>query len=167
MHETDDSDERPSKSQRKREMNDLRDLAVRLTELTSDQLSRINYPQIRDAIEAAKKITKGNARKRQIQYTAKLLSKIDVDDIRLIINEMDASSAAYVQKFHQLETWREQLINQEPEVMDQIFSQHPQADRPHLRQLVRHAVQEREKGEQQVHFRKLFQYLRQLSEEEY
>ena len=71
---TDDS--RPSKSQRKRDMNDLKVLAGRLAELSIAQLSGIENPAIKEAVAAAKKITKGNARKRQIQYIAKLMAKI-------------------------------------------------------------------------------------------
>ena len=95
-----DSNIQPSKSQKKRDMDGLKELGDRLTELSPDHLAKIDNDQVREAVEAARKITKGNARKRQIQYIAKLLSRIDVDPIRNIIETLDASSAAYIQKFH-------------------------------------------------------------------
>ena len=160
--EFDPQDEKPSKTQKKREMDALRSLANRLTELTSEQLGRIPDQQIRDAVTAAKKISKGNARKRQIQYTAKLMSKTDVSDIRTIVDELDASSSAYVQKFHQLETWRERLIHDDPEVHSDIFALHPDCDRQQLGHLTRSAKKESQAGLQGTQFRKLFQFLKSL-----
>lgn len=159
---TDDS--RPSKSQRKRDMDDLKVLARRLAELSIDQLSGIENPAIREAIAAAKKITKGNARKRQIQYIAKLMAKIDTDPIRKLVDTLDASSVAYVQKFHQLEVWREQLINGDQSAMDEILSEFPHTDRQQLRHLVKSATREHEAGLQNVHFRRVFQFLKTLDQ---
>ena len=146
-------------------MNDLKAVATRLIELSSDQLSGIEDPVIREAVTAAKRITKGNAKKRQIQYIAKLMAKIDSDPIHTLIDTLDASSAAYVQKFHQLEVWREQLIEGNSSALDEILSEYPHTDRPQLRQLVRNAIKERETGLQNVHFRKVFQFLKTLSNE--
>ena len=156
----------PSKSQKKRDMDALKDLGDRLTELSPDHLSKVEDEHVRAAVEAAKKITKGNARKRQIQYIAKLLSRIDVDPIRNIIETLDASSAAYVQKFHQLESWRERLVDGDVEVLSEVLDTFPHADRQQLRHLVRKACDERETGQQTTHFRRLFQFLKALTEEQ-
>lgn len=160
--DTDPLDDRPSKSQKKREMESLRKLAARLTELSKDQLDGIDDLQIREAVEAARKITKGNARKRQIAYTAKLMSKINIEPIKKTVDELDASSDAYVRKFHQLETWREQLISGDRAVLSEIFDTYPDADRQQLVQLTRSAIREHELGQQGTHFRKLFQFLKAL-----
>ena len=61
-----------SKSQRKKDRNELRALANRLTELSQEQIKKIPDSSIKDSVEATQKINKGSARKRQIQYTAKL-----------------------------------------------------------------------------------------------
>ena len=156
-------EEQPSKSQRKRDMDGLRVLAQRLANLSVDQLDGIEDARIRDEIVAAQKITKGNAKKRQIQFVAKLLSRTDIEPIQRLIDSMDASSVAYVQKFHRLEEWRERLIEQDPSVQTEIFAEFPQADRQQLRQLVKKAVAEREREtEPQTQFRKLFQFLKSL-----
>ncbi|MBT4162113.1 MAG: DUF615 domain-containing protein [Gammaproteobacteria bacterium] len=164
MTEDPEFQEKPSKTQRKRDMDALKQLSARLTDLSADQLSKIDDPAIRDAVTAAKKITKGNARKRQVQYIAKLLSKTNVEPIQTIIDALDASSVAYVQKFHQLETWRERLLDGDNTALDEIFSDHPQCDRQHLRQLLRNAVAERERGDDHIYFRKLFQFLKNLGD---
>ena len=155
----------PSKSQKKRDMDGLKELGDRLTELSPGHLAKVKNDQVREAVEIAKKITKGNARKRQIQYIAKLLSRIDVDPIKNIIETLDASSAAYIQKFHQLESWREKLVNGDSETLSEVLDKSPNADRQRLRHLVRKARDERETGQQTTHFRRLFQFLKALSEE--
>ncbi len=157
-------DKVPSKSQKKREMAHLKDLAARLVEIPMPQLEKLPYDDILEAVELAKKITKGNARKRQIGFIAKQLSKVDVEPITDIVDKLDASSAAYVKHFHQLENWREQLMTDERSALSEICGRFPDTDRQHLRQLVRNAVSERATGEKQTHYRKLFQYLKELSD---
>ena len=154
-----------SKSQKKREMAALRDLAARLTRLPENQTQRIPYPEIRESIETARKITKGNARKRQIQYLTKQLNTVDLKPITDIVDRLDASSAAYVQQFHQLESWREMLLQGSTSTLEDICQKFPHTDRQHLRALVRNAIAERKIGEQQTQFRKVFQYLKQLSDD--
>ena len=161
---TDDAPDKPSKSQKKRDMESLRQLARALAELPGDYLNRVDDPQIREAVLAARKITKGNARKRQLQYVAKLLARTDVTPIQSIVESLDASSAEYNKKFHQLERWREQLIEGSQQALSEILDAHPDADRQQLRQLIRKATQERESGEQLVYFRRLFQFLKQLED---
>ena len=163
-------DEEPSKSQRKRDMRALKDLAQRLSELSVEQLEAVRDNGIREALLAAKKITRGNARKRQLQYAARLMSKTDDAPIRAIVDKLDAGSAMHIQKFHQLEIWRELLIKGDPDVMGDILSRYPDTDRQHFRQLVRQAQQEAttkttaDNPGQKIHFRKLFQFLKSVTE---
>lgn len=153
----------PSKSQKKRDMDELKVLAARLLELTADDVNKIPDARVLEAVVAGKKITKGNAKKRQLQFIAKLISKVDIEPIRNIVDVLDASSTHHLKIFHQLETWRERLITGDESVMSEIFGMDPQADRPKLRALVRNAINERERGDQNVHFRKLFQFLKTLN----
>ena len=162
--EQEDYDERgPSKSQRKRDMQSLRDLGERMTTLPNDHLEQIPEPAIIKAIQDCKKITKDNARKRQIQYIGKLLSNTDIIEIQKIVDRFDASTRTHVTQFHKLEQWRDRLLNNDKTVLDDIFSLYPSVDRQHLKQLTRKAISEREKAiEPPVQFRKLFQYLKSL-----
>ena len=158
-------DRPPSKSQRKRDMEALRGLGRRLTTISDEMLSRISDPELIAAVRAAKKITKGSARKRQVQYIGKLLRSGPVDEVQDLIDRLDASSHAHATRFHQLEQWRERLITEDPDALDELIEAFPDVDRQHLRQLVRAAVSERAAGrEPPVHYRKLFQYLRALSD---
>ncbi len=153
----------PSKSQRKRDMQMLRDLGESLLSLPVDHLKQISEPAIIAAVQECKKITKGNARKRQIQFIGKLLAKTEITEIQAMVDRFDASSRSHVTQFHKLEQWRERLIAGDNAVLDEIFVQFPGLDRQHLRQLTRKVIIEKEKSiDPPVQYRKLFQYLKSL-----
>ncbi|MEX2327262.1 MAG: ribosome biogenesis factor YjgA, partial [Pseudomonadales bacterium] len=133
----------PSKSQRKRELSALRDLGEKLLSVHEDQLTVLS-PEIVEAVLACKKITKGNARKRQLQYIGKLLRSADnVDQARDLVDRKDAGTRAYTAHFHQLELWRERLIAGDDDTMAEIMDAYPNMDRQHFRHLVKNAIAER------------------------
>jgi ribosome-associated protein len=151
----------PSKSQRKRDMHALRDMGERLMELPEAHVKELLSPELMDVLLACKKITKGNALKRQIQYLGKRLRQIDTGKLQTLIDRFDASSQDHANQFHRLERWRERLINQDKTAMEEILQLIPDIDRQHLRQLTRLAISERDQEKQPpVQFRKLFQYLK-------
>lgn len=160
-HKSTNEECKPSKSQRKREVKAITELGEKLLLIPDDQLKSLPYPNIIDTITECKKITKGNARKRQIQFLGKQLRKVDLNMIHKLVDRFDASSRVHVLYFHQLEIWRDLLIKQDKNVMGEILKALPGIDKQHLRQLARHAINERLKNiEPNVHFRKLFQYLK-------
>lgn len=168
--EPSEDSELTSKSQRKREMQELRLLGEKLVQLNDEQLIPLSSTVIIKAVRDCRKITKGNARKRQIQYIAKLLRKIQVNDIRKVIDRYDASSKTHARQFHQLEKWREQLITGDYSAIDEIATTYKAIDRQQLKQLTRKAIHERLKitNEQfdgpPTHYRRLFQYLKSLAD---
>ena len=177
---TDDIDddeypERPSKSKRKREVHAITDLGEKLMLIPDSQLQTLPYPIIIDAITTCKKIKKGNARKRQIQFIGKQLRKIDLDIVHQLVDRFDASSRTHLTHFHMLETWRDRLIEQDGTVLAEIIQSLPSIDKQHLRQLTRNAINEKAKHDllrekqstevlKPIQFRKLFQYLKTESD---
>lgn len=164
MHE-EDEEEPISKSQRKRESLALRELGERLTQLSDEQLAPLPYPDVLDAIAAIRTINKGNARKRQLQYIGKLLRKIDdLKPAEDLLARYDSASKEHVDQFHQLERWREQLMDGNDGAIDEIAARYPSVDRQQLRQVTRSAINERVKSPDgpTVQFRKLFQFLKSL-----
>lgn len=160
-----DTIDRPSKSQRKRDMHGLRDLGERLLSVPEEKLRGLTDTSVVEAVLACKKITKGNARKRQLQYIGKLIRASDVDEIQQLVDRLDASTRAHVTRFHQLEQWRERLTTKDVGAMEEVFGAFPEIDRQHLRQLVRKAIVERDEERQPpIHFRRLFQYLKDQQE---
>jgi ribosome-associated protein len=68
-----------------------------------------------------------------------------------------------VREFQRLEQWRDRLLTGDEEVLNELASHFPQADRQHLRQLVRNAAREREQHKPPKSARALFQYLSELN----
>jgi ribosome-associated protein len=157
--------DKPSKTQRKRDMQAFREAAEKLVEMSAENLATLDAPDVINAVSQCRRITKGNARKRQIQHIAKLLRKTDFEPIRDLIDKLDSSSETHLRQFHNLERWREGLIAQNSAVFEQIVSEFPDVDRQQLRNLVRLAIAERERDDGSLaHFRKLFKFLRTSTE---
>ena len=72
--DADDYDERPSKSERKRNAHDAQKLGEELIELKSFDLGSLDLPEpLRDAILEARRITSRAGLVRQRQYVGKLM----------------------------------------------------------------------------------------------
>jgi ribosome-associated protein len=141
----------PSKSQRKREATALQDLGGKLVNLTSVQLRKMPLPaDLMEAIRAAQDMPQRGARKRQLQYIGKLMRRID------------ASSTAAKRQHHQLETLCAALLEGNEASLTDFFNRHPSADRQQLRQLMRSAALELERGNPPKSRRALFRYLREI-----
>ncbi len=81
--------DRPSKSQRKRDMTELQQLGVRLVACRPDQLARLNLPEsLREAILAAQRIHAHEGRRRQLQYIGRLMRQADAEAIRTAYEAM-------------------------------------------------------------------------------
>ncbi len=161
-------DEPESKSLLKRRAKDVTELGVLLAERTSVQLSRLPYPEIVTAVETYQRITKGNAKKRQMLYIGKLLRKVDLDVIERLIDRFDSASESHQLLVQQLEDWRQRLIVGDPEVIKDISLVCPTLDRQHLRTLTREAKSAAEGNNDAPEgtraYKKLFQYLKQISD---
>ncbi len=178
-------DDAPSKSQRKREMKALGILALRLTELSKSHIERLPGTDLKAAILTAQSLTRGNAKRRQIQYISKLLKTADLAPITAILDRLDAGSVAHIKLFHQLEKWREALTagadatsegisegtsegtpeGTLEETLEEICQRYPNTDRQHLRRLARNAIAAKQAGRNHTtHLRKIFRYLKQLTE---
>lgn len=164
MHETDhDDQDEISKSQRKRDLQDLKKLGMALLEFSDDALRQLMLPDVLlDAIRTAKGIHSNGARKRQMQYIGKLMKEIDAAPVRQAIEDRNRQHDTHSREFHQLETLREQLLMDGDGALPAVLAQFPHADRQHLRKLVRQARREHETRQPPRAFRLLFRYLREL-----
>jgi len=152
----------PSKSQLKRDMTALQDLGAELVELSRERLAKIDMPErLRDAILEAQRITKHEARRRQMQYIGKIMREIDPAPLREAMDEVKGVSAAANARQHRLEKLRTQLMEDEATFGD-VARAYPAADIQHLRQLRRNALKEAEQGKPPRAFRELFRQLREL-----
>lgn len=160
--EYDDSPERPSKSQRKRDMQALQDMGAELVELSPERLARIDMPDaLRGAIREAQRLTRHEARRRQLQYIGRLMRDADPAPIREALDAVKGVSAIENARQHRLEKLRERLLEDEA-VLTEIGAAHPGADITRLRQLRRNALKDRDEGRPPRAFRELFRLLREL-----
>src|SRR5207247_1656048 len=102
------AEEKPSKTARKRAMHELQTLGERLIGLNSEQLAAIALPEdLQDAIERARRITKHEARRRQLQYIGRLMRAVDPEPIREKLKAWDGVSTEETARVHRIERWRE------------------------------------------------------------
>ncbi|MFZ5663160.1 MAG: ribosome biogenesis factor YjgA [Pseudomonadota bacterium] len=156
----------PSRSQQRREALEVLELGERLASLSDAQLARLPIPDtLLPHIVETRRITSHIARKRQLAYLAKQMRREDEETLHAIRDALDAqgeTARREVAAIHRVEQWRERLLDGGDEALAQLLDQHPRADRQHLRQLVRNALQERRLNKPPHAYRELFRELRAL-----
>ncbi len=133
-----DFDDRPSKSELKREMHDLQAIAHQLVDLTPTQMAKVPMPEVLlVGVKDAQRFKK-EAKRRQMQYLGKVMRRLDPEPIKAALAEFDAASAESINRMRGLEQWRERLIA-EDRVLTEFLDRYPHVDAQPLRQLVRNA----------------------------
>ncbi len=157
-------DAKPSRTQLKKQAEALQKLGERLMELPTEQLKKIDIPaELRQAVTTAKNIKQHGARKRQRQRIGALMREIDPEPIRTFFAELDDGCKREARQFQLLERWRDELVDGNDKILDEIFERYPETDRQHLLQLIRNARKERKDNRPPKAFRALFKYLREIS----
>ncbi|MCO7516977.1 ribosome-associated protein [Pseudomonas guariconensis] len=154
-----------SKTQIKRELHALVELGERLTTLKADTLARLPLTDgLRKALAESVKHTAHGARKRHMSFVGKLMRDQDLDAIHAVLEQIDSSSRQYNERFHNLERWRDRLVDGTDEDLERFINEYPEADRQHLRSLIRHAQHEKARNKPPAAARKVFKYIRDLDE---
>ena len=154
-----------SKSQRKRDLHELKMLGIDLLEFSDDALRQMSMPDtLLEALRTAKRINSNSARKRQLQYIGKLLKETDVTPLREAVEDRKHQHATHTREFHQIEELRDKLILEGGSALPDVLALFPRTDRQHLRKLVRQARREQETRQPPRASRLLFRYLRELQE---
>lgn len=155
----------PSKSQRKRDAEDLQKLGEELISLRASELAQFDLPDgLRKAIEDARHITAHGGQKRQRQYIGKVMRSIDAEQLRKKLDELRHKHELNSGHFKKLEHWRDRILLEGNKAIDELMQEYPQADRQQLRTLQRNSMKEQEAGKPPAAARQLFKYLRQLAE---
>lgn len=161
----DDFSGEKSKSQIKRELHALQDLGQRLTTLKLDLLNKLPLTdELRRALAEAPKHTANAAKKRHVQFIGRLMRDQDIEAILTLLDQLDASTRQYNERFHNLERWRDRLINGNDDTLEAFVGEYADADRQHLRQLIRQAQHELAQNKAPAASRKIFKYIRELDE---
>jgi ribosome-associated protein len=153
-------EDRPSKTQRKKEMHELQALGERLVALNASQLDEVDLPQrLRAAVDDAKRFTRHEARRRQMQYIGRLMRDVDPGPIREKLKIWDGVSQEHTARHHRVERWRERLM-QDDGALGELAKEQPGIDTQRLRSLVRSAREELAAGRSPRSHRELFRFLR-------
>ena len=153
-----------SKTQRKHQVTALQELGAELVELSAEQLAEMDLPErLRDAVIDARRMTRFEARRRQLQYIGKLMRNVDAEQIRAALALLHAPSSRQSALHKRIESWRRRLLAEATALTD-LLREYPQADVEHLRSLIRDAIQERDARRPPRSYRVLYHVLRALLE---
>lgn len=151
-----------SKSQVKRDMHALQALGESLIDMNEKQLANIPLSEeMLDAIYIARKMPPKEARRRQIQYIGRLMREGNHEEIKAAVEKMQNRSDQYIHRQHQIERYRDLLIEGDKQVFQTLVTSCPGIDVQHLRQLIRAAQKEREENKPAASARKLFGFIRE------
>ncbi len=154
-----------SKSQRKRDAQAVKSLASELIRLSSSQLASVPLEaSIREAVQEARQIRAHVAGKRQLQFIAKQLRRIDIAPIRETIDSFKNKARQRTIRQHRVENWRDFLLASGDEALGKLLQQQHNADGQAIRQLIRNAQREASRGKPPASSRALFQLLRDMDE---
>ena len=154
--------ERPSKSQRKREMTALQKIGVQLVALNAAQLAQIELPErLQEAIAAAQRISDFEGRRRQLQYIGKLMRDVDPAPIRASLEQWHGVAREHTSSQHLIERWRERLLADDG-ALATFAAEYPGSDLQHLRTLVASVKRDRAASRPPKNYRELFRAVRDI-----
>ncbi|MBL0713541.1 MAG: DUF615 domain-containing protein [Desulfosarcina sp.] len=161
-------DQKPlSRTRMKKEDQALQELGETLVALAPEQIAAIDLPvELREAVKLARRTRPHGARRRQLKYIGALMRRIDTAPIRQALDNFRRGDLKKALAFKRLETWRDALREGNHELVEAILARCPDADRQQLTQLARNARREAREGKGPGASRKLFCYLRRITETE-
>lgn len=154
-------DEPVSKSQKKRDADHLQKIGVKLIELSSAKLAQLPLTdQLHKAIMDAKSIKSHGAKRRQAQLIGKFMRSADFEAILAAYNELIDEESSVTANFHEVELWRDKLINEGKDALTEFIDAYQPDDVQQLRQLIKKAVDDQVKERNTGAATALFRYLR-------
>ncbi|MEE9336207.1 MAG: ribosome biogenesis factor YjgA [Granulosicoccaceae bacterium] len=155
-----------SKSQRKRDAHEVRDLGGELAALGASERARVPIPEdILREIDKLNACKANGARKRQLGFLAKQLRRHDVQPMLDALEAIRQNARSHSLLHHCVEEWRDMLLGLKEtgasEALTQFLIEYPHADRQRLRQLQRKAITERAAHRPPSSARALFKLVRE------
>ena len=164
-NEFDQEYERPSKSELKRQVNELQKLGEQLVDEPRDRVKRVPMPEdVKDAILMCQTITNHEGRRRALQFVGKKMRTLDEEEVEVIkrtIEGWKGASKAETAALHALERRREKLLADD-KALTQLLADYPELDAQHLRTLIRNARKEQAENKPPKAYREIFQILKDL-----
>lgn len=155
-------DNRPSRSQLKRDVEALQALGEELITLSVDALKKFDIPEnLKIALLDAKKITANGAIRRQRQYIGKLMRTVDPAPIQAQLSVIRGDSDLQIAWLHRIERWRDRLIADDDALAD-LMDEYTVPDLQMLRQAIRNARKELAESKPPKFYRIIFKTLKQM-----
>jgi len=155
-----------SRSQQRRQALQVLALAEKLVTLPCAKWASLPLPEeLQALLQASQRITAHGARKRQLAFIAKQLRRLEPDVLHAI--EQAVYNAAEISRqqtaaLHQVEQWRQRLLDEGDSALTELLRIYPHADRQHLRNVIRKAQAEKTNNKPPRAFKELFQVVREL-----
>ena len=157
-----ESQDPPSKSQRKRDMDALQKTGAQLVELNANQLAEIALPErLLDAVLAAQRISNFEGRRRQMQYIGKLMREVDPEPIRACLDRWSGASDQQTAQLHAVERWRDRLLSDDVG-LTLFVAEYKHADVQRLRTLIASVRRDKAANQPLRNFRELFRQVREI-----
>jgi ribosome-associated protein len=164
--EFDEIEDRPSRSQLKRDMTALQQLGADLAALGDKVVKEAGLPpEVEKALLLIKTMTKHEARRRHMQYVGKLMRTFDTTHARELVEAAQLGHAVRTQAFQRLEDLRDRLVDGDDDLLQRLFDNHPDHGR-RLRQLTLGARREKASNKPPKDTRALFRLLRDIEGED-
>lgn len=159
-------EELPSKSQAKREMQSLRELALTLSQLPEDSIHQLPAsPSFVEGLLEARTLSDGEPRRRQVHYLGRQILEEDEEALRRAAAGLTSGTTEHTRRLHMAERWRDRLIEEGKPALTDFMDRYPQADSQHLRQLIRNAAKQSGTGDRNSPRKRLYRYLRDRVDE--
>jgi ribosome-associated protein len=143
-------------------MEALQALGERLVSLDAARLASLDLPErLVDAVALARRTTRHEARRRQMQYIGRLMRDVDPAPLEAAFARWSEGPARDRAQFAALEAWRTRLLD-EDDALAAFCAAHPDADRDTLARLVADARAERQRGGPPHRQRALFRMLKTI-----
>jgi ribosome-associated protein len=140
-------------------MDALQSLGEALVGVDRARLAELELPErLVEAIGETQRISQREARRRQIQFIGRLMRDVDPEPIRARLAQWTDAPNREKARLHAIERWRERLLADE-RALDDLCSQHPDADRGAFGLLVERAHREQLHGAAPRAYRALFKAL--------
>jgi ribosome-associated protein len=161
----DEIDDRPSRSQLKRDMTALQRLGADLAALGDKVVKEAGLPpEVEKALLLIKTMTKHEARRRHMQYVGKLMRTFDTTHVRELVETAHRGHEVKTKAFQRIEDLRDRLVDGDDDLLQELFDSHPEEGQ-RLRQLTLGARREKANNKPPKDTRALFRLLRDLEGE--
>lgn len=157
-------DDRPSRSQKKRDSTALQRMGEELAALGSSVLARMPItPDIREAVLEWQRLNSHEGRRRQMQYIGRLMrEEAEPQAVRDALDALKLGHAGETASFKHSEKLRDDLMRATDAELDALLAAFTSEDAAELRDLTAKARNEREHGRPPHAYRALFRKLKSL-----